>query len=123
MNIETKYKEILDQFKKDTEALVEDAVTKIYTDLLPHVESDTEYNVQYRSDDVIKNLLAGKVEVYDDNTVKVSDSNGMSTFIRITSNQYDGIRKKLLEVMPACPKDLEIESLKEQLKRAYERNY
>jgi light-regulated signal transduction histidine kinase (bacteriophytochrome) len=123
VNIETKYKEILDQFKKDTEKLVKDAVIKIYTDMLPHIEDDTEMNVQHRSEDIIKNLLAGNVEFYKENTVKVKDTNGVGVYLTITDNRYDNIRKKLLEVMPTCPKDLEIQSLKERLKRAYERNY
>jgi hypothetical protein len=36
----------------------------------------------------------------------------------MTTAEYDNIRKNLVDAMPACPKDLEIQSLKDQLKRA-----
>jgi len=39
----------------------------------------------------------------------------------MTTAEYDNIRKNLLSMMQACPKDLEIQSLKEQLQRAWER--
>jgi len=53
--------------------------------------------------------------------VRASGHSGISVFITMTTTEYDNIRKNLLSMMQACPKDLEIQSLKEQLQRAWER--
>ena len=118
MKAEEKMTNIINSFKIKLASVAEDAVSEVYTEILPHVENDTFMNVQYRSQRVIENMIAGKFTTIDDSAVSIVDDNDMVVIIRVTDSQWDNLRRSLLTVMPACPKDLEIASLKEQLKFA-----
>jgi hypothetical protein len=72
---------------------------------------------------LVNKLVRGDFERHNVSSVVVKDDNGVGTRIHLTSHQYDNLRKNLIEAMPKCPKDLEIESLKQRLRHAYERNY
>ncbi len=120
MNIEEKYTELLEKFKTDAANAVKDMTDAIHGDLLPHVEEDTIMNVDYRAQEAVNKLLEGKFEKISEHHVSVQLHSGIHVPIRITSNQYDSLRKSLLEVMDACPKDLEIQSLKDQIKHLNE---
>jgi hypothetical protein len=123
MNIENKAKEIIDDFRKKILAEADEAISNAYSDILPHVENDTFMNVQYRSQTVIENIIAGKFERINEKSVSVLDDNEITVEIALTDGKWDCLRKSLLSVMPVCPKDLEIQSLKEQLKHAEEAHY
>ena len=118
MEAEERMTNIINSFKIKLASVAEDAISEVYSEILPHVENDTFMNVQYRSQRVIENMISGKFTVVDDNTVRISDDNDMCVDIKVTDTQWDNLRRSLLTVMPACPKDLEISSLKEQLKFA-----
>ena len=118
MEAEERMTNIINSFKIKLASVAEDAIAGVYSEILPHVENDTFMNVQYRSQRVIENMIAGKFTVVDHNTVRISDDNDMCVDIKVTDTQWDNLRRSLLTVMPACPKDLEIASLKEQLKFA-----
>ncbi len=115
-NTEEKMTLIINEFKSNLSRIAEDAISDVYMDVLPHVESDTFMNVQYRSNEVVKNMLSGAFKRVDENTVSVVDGNNIAVEIKITDDKWDSIRRKLIEVMPSCPKDLEIESLKNQIR-------
>ena len=118
MQAEERMTNIINSFKIKLASVAENAISEVYSEILPHVENDTFMNVQYRSQRVIENMIAGKFTVVDDNTVRINDDNDMCVDIKVTDTQWDNLRRSLLTVMPACPKDLEIASLKEQLKFA-----
>ncbi|HHZ68881.1 MAG TPA: hypothetical protein EYN67_06940 [Flavobacteriales bacterium] len=118
MEAEERMTNIINSFKIKLASVAENAISEVYSEILPHVENDTFMNVQYRSQRVIENMIAGKFTVVDDNTVRINDDNDMCVDIKVTDTQWDNLRRSLLTVMPACPKDLEIASLKEQLKFA-----
>ena len=118
MEAEERMTNIINSFKIKLASVAENAISEVYSEILPHVENDTFMNVQYRSQRVIENMIAGKFTVVNDNTVRINDDNDMCVDIKVTDTQWDNLRRSLLTVMPACPKDLEIASLKEQLKFA-----
>lgn len=55
-------KAVLEKQAKDA---VEEVIGKIYVDLLPHVESDTQSNVYFQSTDWIRRYLAGTLREDD----------------------------------------------------------
>lgn len=115
MTTEERMLEVIETFKKKLSSIAKDSISEVYGEILPHIEDDTFMNVQYRSQRVIENMIAGKFERVDDNTVSTVDDNGIKVNIKVTDTQWDLIRKSLLLALPACPKDLEIASLKKQL--------
>ena len=123
MNLEQKYTEMMERFKREALETVSKAIDTVRCDLAPHLESDTDANVSHQAGQLIDAILRGNFERRDDYSVWVSGISGVSTLIRITDTEYDHVRKNLLSVMPACPKDIEIKSLKEQLARAYDRHF
>jgi len=118
MEAEERMNNIVNNFKANLAIIASDAVSEVYSEILPHVENDTFMNVQYRSQRVVENMIAGKFTVVNENTVRINDDNDMGVDIKVTDSQWDNLRISLLSVMPACPKDLEIASLKKQLKFA-----
>ena len=123
MNLEQKYTEMMERFKREALETVSKAIDTVHCDLAPHLESDTDANVSHQAGQLIDAILRGNFERRDDYCVWVSGISGVSTLIRMTDTEYDHVRKNLLSVMPACPKDIEIKSLKEQLARAYDRHF
>ena len=123
MTLEEKYTEMMERFKKDAYTAVDEAFDTIHCDMAPHLDTDTDSNVAHQAGEIIRGLLEGNFERVGESGVMVSGYSGISVFVNMTDFEYDRIRKNLLEVMPACPKDLEIQSLKDQLSRAYDRSY
>ena len=118
MTTEERMLEVIETFKKKLVSIAEDSISEVYGEILPHIEDDTFMNVQYRSQRVIENMISGNFERVDDNTVSTVDDNDVKVQIKVTDTQWDSMRRSLLLALPACPKDLEIASLKEQLKFA-----
>ena len=124
MNIEDKANEVLAEFKTRMMAIAEETIGGCYGDVLPHVENDTYMNVEYRSDAVIRKMLAGEFTKDEDGkSVCVKDDNGISCRIRITSNMYDNMRDNFIKNMPQCPKDLKIKALEKEIARLHVTNY
>ena len=121
MSLEEKYTEMMERFKKDALAAVNESIDRIHCDIAPHLDTDTDANVSHQAGELMKGILGGEFERVDENAVMVSGHSGISVLIAMTTAEYDNIRKNLLSMMQACPKDLEIQSLKEQLQRAWER--
>jgi len=121
MTLEEKYTEMMERFKKDAYTAVDEAISTIHCEMAPHLDTDTDGNVSHQASEIVTEILSGNFQRVDDQTVCASGHSGISVFITMTTAEYDNIRKNLLSMMPACPKDLEIQSLKDQLKRAWER--
>ena len=120
MTLEEKYTEIMERFKSDAYTAVDEAIDTIHCEMAPHLDTDTDGNVSHQASEIVTEILSGNFQRVDDQTVCASGHSGISVFITMTTAEYDNIRKNLLSMMQACPKDLEIQSLKEQLKRAWE---
>jgi len=123
MTLEEKYTEMMERFKKDAYMAVDEAFDTIHCDMAPHLDTDTDANVSFQASEIVTGILSGNFTRVDDQTVCASSHSGISVFITMTTAEYDNIRKNLIDAMPACPKDLEIQSLKDQLSRAYDRDY
>jgi len=123
MNLEEKYTELMERFKREALEAVDKAINTLHCEIAPHLETDTDANVSHEAGQLIDAILRGHFERRDDYSVWVSGISGVSTLISMSDTEYDYVRKNLLSVMPACPKDLEIQSLKDQLSRAYDRDY
>lgn len=120
MNIEERAKQLIDQFKSEMKTACDDVLTEAWCEILPHAESDTVQNVETRMQQAINNLISGRFE-YEQGSdfVLIKMVDGIDFRVRMTDYHYDKIRKSLLEVMPQCPKDLEIKNLREQLAEAH----
>ena len=123
MTLEEKYTEMMERFKKDAYAAVDEAIDTIHCDMAPHLDTDTDSNVAFQAGDIIREILGGNFLRVDYFTVIVTGHSGISVTVKMTDMEHDRIRKSLLEAMPACPKDLEIQSLRDKLSRAYDRSY
>jgi len=116
MDVEEKMNQVISEFKVKLSAIADSAIGDVYSDVLPHMESDTFMNVGYRCQRLIENMIAGKFVRVSNSIVGVTDDNGIGVNIEMTTSEWDLIRKSLLEFMPQCPKDLEIQSLKKTIK-------
>ena len=116
MNIEQVANKQIEEFKRQMKSAVNDVLDSAYCEILPHVENDTFMNVGLHSQALIKKLLAGDFKkTTQENTIIVTDDNFIDVAITLTSDEYDRIRHNLINAMPSCPKDLEIESLKKKI--------
>ena len=116
MTIEQKYTEIVDRMKADMHQACLQAMDSIHGEMMPHIDCDTFMNAQSCAERGIQDILAGRFSRQGNHIVTPS----LMIRVKMTDHEYDGLRKSILEVMPDCPKDLEIKSLREQLRRSYE---
>lgn len=114
----------MSKLKAEATTVIGNIMSDLYSDYLPHVETDTESNISYRVDGVVHNLLAGKFERLDERLVKVGDGQRRNHFIHI--NNYDDLVKPLCAAMGADIESArikqlenELQSLRQQLESAY----
>ena len=112
MNLEEKYAEMMQRFRNDSSKAIKEAVHILHCEIAPHLDTDTDANVSHQAGELIKGILGGEFDRVDETAVMVSGHSGISVLITMTTAEYDNIRKNLVDAMPACPKDLEIQSLK-----------
>ena len=117
-------KRIAEKAKLSIIEAAKDAIGEVWSDLIPYALQDAQMNAMHRADEIVQKLLSGNFEFVDNAaTVKIGDNLNVSVSVNMTSRQYDGLRASLLEITPQCPKDLEIESLRQQLKDSWENRY
>lgn len=122
MNIEERFAEIKEQLKESMVVAAKEALDAVHDDMMPHTEVDAFINAQFQAERALEALLCGNFQRKGDYVVPLSTDH-ISIRLKITDMQYDSLRKSMLEIMPECPKDLEIASLKRQLQDAYNRNW
>ena len=118
MEIEEMLQEILKKAGEDFKKVADEAVSDVITQYLPHALTDTDANVWHRTNNAIENLIAGKFK-REGNYIYIncgSDFNAMVN-IKMSTYTYDNLRKSMLEIMPQCPKDLEIKMLKDTVEQ------
>lgn len=103
-------------------------MSDLYSDYLPHVESDTESNISYRVEGCIRNMIAGAYEKADvgESLVWVNDGYGHNHLINLSS--YNLTLKPLCDLMSETIQtnrikqlENEVEALQYQLREAYRR--
>jgi len=116
----------MNQLKAQAKEVIDGIMGDLYCDYLPHVVTDTDSNIGNRVTEVIKNLIAGKIELVSESMVKVGDGYGADHYISFTP--YEALVKPLCDLMgPEIvgvrmqQLENEVESLKRQLQDAYRR--
>ena len=122
MNTQDKFTEILETFKLEAGRIVKDTITDLHCEWLPYVETDTEQNVNSRSEGVVSSILCGDF-IVKDNYIIVKN-NDISCHIRVdTSSFYTTMLDKIVDNMKECPKDLKIKNLESRVKMLKECKY
>ena len=116
--------EALEELKQKAGAVIESIMSDLYSDYLPHVVSDTDANISYRVEGCIKNILQGKI-IPNGDFFHVNDDYGSEHMINLA--HYNLNLKPLCDIMGETIQtnrirqlESEVESLKAQLKNAYE---
>lgn len=117
MTLEERFQDIKDRLAESMKESAAEAMKSVHDDMMPFVDADSFANAQYVAERALEDLMCGRFQRNGD-YVNVTGSECVSIRLKMTANQYDGLRKSMLEVMPECPKDLEIRSLREQLAEA-----
>ena len=122
--------EALEELKQKAGAVIEGIMSDLYSDYLPHVVDDTEGNISNRVTGCVKNIIQGNIRELEDHPdfFYVNDGYGNDHHISL-SHYFDW--KPLCDIMGETIQtnrvkqlEQEVESLKAQLKNAYEyRNY
>lgn len=121
-NLEQAAQQLLDTFRKQMLSVTDEVISEVYSGLIPHLEYDTESNVQWQTNAAIRALLAGHFTVEGDYLV-VQSNYPVRVNIKLSTMQYDHLRDNLIKAMPECPKDVKIRALEETIKSMYNRGY
>jgi hypothetical protein len=130
--IEKKLNDKLCEFRTKIAEIGNEVLGDLYSDVLPHIASDTEFNISNRVQKSISNLLEGEFKDISTDRLKpyiqVSDGYGMNSYIHLS--QYNKMCNNIYEV---CKDNIhnniienlkqEVVQLKEQLTRSYSRGY
>lgn len=120
--------EALEDLKVKAGVVINDIMSGLYTDYLPHVVTDTEANISYRVEGCIKNILQGKVELLGEKCLIVSDTYGCEHTVSLNgyTTNLEPLANALLPLMgDAILKERiaqlenQVQSLKSQLEQAY----
>lgn len=71
--------------KASAKAAINDVMSDLYTDYLPHVETDTESNIGLIAQSIVENILMGRFEKTDNGGMLVKDKTGVRHLIMLTS--------------------------------------
>ena len=116
-HIETRLAEELDNFRKKLQEVSEEVMGNVYSDVLPHVASDTEYNISNRVECCVKNLIAGKFEDISTDSLnpylKVADGYGMNCYIHLS--QYSSMIKPIWDMFKDEIESVRIQQLESQV--------
>ena len=116
--VERKIQEYAGMIRKQAVELLQD----IEVEVMPYVEDDTISNAMIQAEDIVKSILEGRFQ-WDGDYIVIEGMRELTPrlCLRFTQSKWDMLRDKLIERMPACPKDAKIAALEDELKCAYER--
>ena len=113
--------EKLKEFTDKMAEVAKEVITDVYCDYLPHVMTDTESNVCFKTSSAIEDILSGKFTVDGDclvvsqGTVRVYIGNNYSNLAtNIYKNAKDKIENQTIKEL-----ETKIQSLNRQLQEAY----
>ena len=89
----------LEELKERAGAVIQSVMGDLYSDYLPHVVGDTDYNISYRVKGCIENIMEGKIKVDEayPNFFYVNDGYGYDHLISLGS--YGLNLKPLCDIM------------------------
>lgn len=84
MSAETKYKEIVKQLEQQLEKSIDEACSRIHSEIVPYINDDTEFNAVFRANDIVTSIIQGNFTVSDDGLIECDGWR-----LQMTSDQYD----------------------------------
>ena len=118
----------LEELKQKAGDVLEDIMSRLYTDYLPYVETDTECNISYRVAGCIENMLQGKITQVSEQSFTVSDTYGAEHLISVQGWRMD-MKQLAVALLPSMGETILKERIKElegqnqrlveELKQAY----
>jgi len=87
----------LEELKQKAGAVIQSVMDDLYCDYLPHIETDTDANINSRVAGVVQNLIAGKFERLENQMVRVSDSYDAGHYISL--GEHSTVVKPLCDQM------------------------
>ncbi len=114
MSAENKFNEIVKDFNAVIKTSIDDALSKIHSEMVPYLNDDTEHNAIYRAHDIVSDILSSNFTLEDDKIV----CDGWKT--KLTANDHDRLIDKLAEKCADTAAQKKIERLERQLKEAWE---
>jgi hypothetical protein len=117
----------LEELKVKAGAVIEDIMGDLYCEYLPYVVDDTDGNISNRVTGCVKNIIQGSIRFCEDypNFFYVNDGYGYDHLVSLAT--YNLNLKPLCDIMGETIQtnrieqlEQEVESLKSQLKSAYE---
>jgi hypothetical protein len=117
----------LEELKVKAGAVIESIMGNLYSDYLPHVVDDTDGNISNRVTGCVKNIIQGSIRVCENypNFFYVSDGYGYDHLVNLDSHNLN--LKPLCDIMGETIQtsrieqlEWEVETLKAQLKSAYQ---
>ena len=108
---ESKFNQIVEQFKDSTKNAMQIALDSIHSDMVPYVNEDTEHNARYRANDIVNSIIRSDGQcALNGNSIEF---NGWS--ISLSSSDHDRLVDKLASVAGDKAKDLKIERLERHI--------
>ena len=107
----------LEELKQKAGDVLEDIMSRLYTDYLPYVETDTECNISYRVAGCIENILQGKITQVSEQSFTVSDTYGAEHLISVQGWRMD-MKQLAVALLPNMGETI----LKERIKELEEQN-
>jgi len=106
----------LEELKERMTEVMQGVASSLYTDYLPHVETDTESNIGNRAAGVVKNLIQGNFTQVGGLRlqVEVADGYGCNHYIQLAS--YSQLVKPLCDAMGEEIKGERIKQLEQEVK-------
>lgn len=104
----------LEELKERMTEVMQGVASSLYTDYLPHVETDTESNIGNRAAGVVKNLIQGNFTQVGGLQVEVADDYGCNHYIQLAS--YSQLVKPLCDAMGEEIKGERIKQLEQEVK-------
>lgn len=109
--------EALEELKQKAGDVLEDIMSRLYTDYLPHVETDTECNISYRVSGCVENILQGKFTQVSEQSFTVSDTYGVEHLVSVQGWRMD-MKQLAVALLPSMGEII----LKERIKELEEQN-
>ena len=109
--------EALEELKQKAGDVLEDIMSNLYTDYLPHIETDTECNISYRVAGCIENILQGKITRVSEQSFTVSDTYGVEHLVSVRGWRMD-MKQLAVALLPSMGETI----LKERIKELEEQN-
>ena len=76
----------MEELKKKAGEVINNIMSNLYVDYLPHVVSDTDANISYRVEGCLKNILEGKATLINDTLFSVNDGYGNDYIVSLNGN-------------------------------------